>query len=204
MSAIRGPYYPDGSASAPSVRFLAELTGLYRRAAGQLGFSVLGVDVGNFAASGLTLVGALNAQNVYLPDGSGLVFGAGVSTYLQGNNAAGYIRSVVGGVVKLEANSTGVSIGNASTIKAVRTATASLDWPSIAAGGAATLTIVVTGAQVGDQVDWCIADGSAPYDALLIRAYVASTNNVVLRAVNLTAAPVDVPAQLYRATVTSF
>lgn len=69
---------------------------------------------------------------------------------------------------------------------------ASLDFPSIAAAGAATLTVTVKGAEVGDAV--MAHATSAPTSGLIFSAYVSAADTVTVRANNVTAGAVDAAA----------
>ena len=78
-------------------------------------------------------------------------------------------------------------------------ASAVLDFPSIAAAGNATLTIAVTGAEVGDRVS--IGLPAAPTVGLIFMAFVSAADVVTVRAVNYTAAAVDAASATYTVTV---
>lgn len=84
------------------------------------------------------------------------------------------------------------------------TATASLDFPSIAAQTATTTsfqtrTITVTGAEVGDAV--VLGPPSNIAAGLIWEGYVSATNTVTIRLGNCTAAPIDPASATWRATV---
>lgn len=79
------------------------------------------------------------------------------------------------------------------------TATATLDFPSIAANAKADLTITVTGAAVGDAV--FLGLPAAPAAGLVFNAFVSAANTVTVRASNTSAAPVDAASATYRAIV---
>ncbi len=81
-------------------------------------------------------------------------------------------------------------------------ATATLDFGSIAAAGQADLTITVTGASVGDSVQLGLP--AAPTAGLVFNAFVSAANTVTIRATNITAAAIDPASATYRATVMSF
>lgn len=71
-------------------------------------------------------------------------------------------------------------------------ATASLNFPSIAAGASSALTIAVPGAAVGDAA-MCHST-SAPTAGLIYDHYVSAADVVTVRATNVTASPVDAAA----------
>lgn len=69
------------------------------------------------------------------------------------------------------------------------TATASLTWGSIAAGGSATQTVTVTGAALNDRV--LLGLPAAGINAgLLSEAWVSSANTVTIRLTNITGSPI--------------
>ena len=97
--------------------------------------------------------------------------------------------------------SAGLTIGSSggSAISRVITATATLDFGSIAAQSSADLTITVTGAAAGEAVMMGLpATASA---GVVFNAIVTSANTVTIRATNTTAAPIDPASATYRATV---
>lgn len=79
------------------------------------------------------------------------------------------------------------------------TATASLDFPSIAAVSQADLTIAVAGAAVGDGV--FLGLPVAPLAGLVFNAFVSAANTVTVRASNITAGAVDESAMTFRVIV---
>lgn len=79
------------------------------------------------------------------------------------------------------------------------TATAVLDFPSIAANAKADLTITVPAAAVGDAV--FLGLPAAPAAGLVFQAFVSAANTVTVRASNTSAAPVDAASATYRAVV---
>ena len=73
--------------------------------------------------------------------------------------------------------------------RAAFTASASLTWGSIGAGGSATQVITCAGAVVQDRV--LVGLGSAGVNAgLIVTAWVSSANNVTVRLTNITASPI--------------
>lgn len=81
----------------------------------------------------------------------------------------------------------------------VLTATATLDFPSIAAAAKADLTITVTGAAVGDAV--FLGLPAAPAAGLVFNAFVSAANTVTVRASNTSSGAVDAASATYRAVV---
>ena len=81
-------------------------------------------------------------------------------------------------------------------------ATATLDFGSIAAAAQADLTITVTGASTGDSVSLGLP--ASPTAGIVFNAFVSAANTVKIRATNITAAAIDPASATYRATVSSF
>lgn len=86
-----------------------------------------------------------------------------------------------------------------AAITKIRTASASLNFPSISAVSQADLTITVTGAAVNDEV--VVGLPAAPAAGIVFNAFVSATNTVTIRATNVTAAPVDPAAATYSVIV---
>lgn len=84
--------------------------------------------------------------------------------------------------------------GSATITKVLR-GSASLNFPSIAAGAQGDLTITVTGAAAGDAV--ALALPASPAAGLVFNAFVSAANTVTVRASNISAAPVDAAAATY-------
>ncbi|CAB4155044.1 hypothetical protein UFOVP652_65 [uncultured Caudovirales phage] len=89
----------------------------------------------------------------------------------------------------------GFIAGDGSTITKVRSASASLNFGSIAAVSQADLTIAVTGATVGDEV--ILGLPAAPTAGIVFNAFVSAANTVTVRASNITAGAVDPAAATY-------
>lgn len=96
-------------------------------------------------------------------------------------------------------NQTTGAITAGATLTKLLTASAALDFPSIAAVSQADLTITVTGAAVGDEV--ALALPAAPAAGIVFNAYVSAANTVTVRASNITAAPVDPASASYSVLV---
>lgn len=79
------------------------------------------------------------------------------------------------------------------------TATAVLDFPSIAAGTIQTLTITVTGAAIGDAV--ALGPPSGIEANLMWSGWVAAADTVTIRLLNISGAPIDPASATWRATV---
>lgn len=108
------------------------------------------------------------------------------------SNAA---RSAAGIVIGLDSNGVWVKSGEPEQLSA----TATLDFLSIAAAASADLTIAVPGAAVGDAV--AVGLPAAPAAGLVFYGFVSATDVVTVRAMNITAAAVDAPAGTFRASV---
>lgn len=81
----------------------------------------------------------------------------------------------------------------------ILTATAALNFPSIAAAASADLTITVAGAAVNDTV--AIGLPAAPTAGIVFNVFVSAANTVTVRATNITAGAVDTASATYRVTV---
>lgn len=103
--------------------------------------------------------------------------------------------SAAGTIVGVETD--GVWVAEAE--KAVLTATAALNFASIAAAASEDLTITVAGAAVGDSVS--VGLPAAPTAGLVFVGFVSAANTVTVRASNITAGAVDAASATYRATV---
>lgn len=101
-------------------------------------------------------------------------------------------RSVCG--IVLGVDSDGVWVGPVTM--AEKSATASLDFPSIAAAASADLTIALPGAAVNDSVSLGLP--AAPTAGLVFQAFVSAADTVTVRATNITAAAVDAAPATYR------
>lgn len=93
----------------------------------------------------------------------------------------------------------GFITGTGATLTKVLTASATLDFPSIAAAAQANLTITVTGAAVNDEV--VLGLPAAPTAGIVFNAFVSATNTVTVRATNVTASPVDPASATYSVIV---
>lgn len=78
------------------------------------------------------------------------------------------------------------------------TATATLNFPSIAAGTVEVLTMTVTGAAVGDAV--LLGPPSTIDASLMWSGFVSATNTISVRVYNPTGAPIDPASSAWRAT----
>lgn len=92
---------------------------------------------------------------------------------------------------------------DASPIKRVYSATASLDFAStLTLADSTDLTVAVVGAQVGDAV--FIGLPAAPTAGFTFMGFVSAADVVTVRAHNCTAGTVDPAAATYRVTVVRF
>lgn len=90
-------------------------------------------------------------------------------------------------------SSTGrVLLDGSADRRQVLQATATLNFPSIAAAASADLTIAVAGALVGEPV--ALALPAAPQAGLVFISFVSAADTVTIRAMNITAGAVDAPA----------
>ena len=100
---------------------------------------------------------------------------------------------------------TNIVVGGGTAIVKIVSASANLDFPSIAALGEQTLTMTVTGAVFGNVPSVALGWSSAlPAGIVVKHAWVSSSNTVSITLANITGSPIDPPAQNVRATVTHF
>jgi len=111
---------------------------------------------------------------------------------------SGPVRSQNGFQIVTIDETTGTETTGATLTK-LRTASASLNFPSIAAAAQADLTITVTGAAVGDEVSMALP--AAPAAGIIFNAFVSAANTVTIRATNITALAVDPAAASYSVLV---
>lgn len=96
---------------------------------------------------------------------------------------AGTAKGVAGGLATLDTD------GRVPIAQVALTATATLDFASIAAGAVGTLTATVTGAATGDFV--IVAPPGNLSAGLVVSAFVSAANTVTIRIVNGTASAID-------------
>ena len=95
----------------------------------------------------------------------------------------------------------GLSV-NGSKVTNILTATATLDYGSIAAGAVAELTITVTGAVANDSV--LVGPPTTLNTGLIVSGFVSAADTVTVRVFNGTAGAIDPASSTWRATVISF
>lgn len=101
-----------------------------------------------------------------------------------------------------DVKSDAVSFGGGTSVTKIVTATATLDFGSIAVAASEDKTITVTGAVTGDAVAFSLP---AAIDAgLVFNAFVSAANTVTVRATNVTAAPIDAASAVFRVVAIHF
>lgn len=95
-----------------------------------------------------------------------------------------------------------LTIASTTPIVGAKSATATLDFPSIAALASSDLTITVTGAAVNDSV--MLGLPAIPAAGIVFFGFVSASNTVTIRAMNITALSVNPASATYRATVIQF
>lgn len=90
-------------------------------------------------------------------------------------------------------------LNNGSPILKTLAATATLDFPSVAAAGTQTLTVSCPGASVGDVVS--IGLPGTVNAGIVFDARVSAADTITLRAMNITASPVDPASAVYEFVV---
>lgn len=139
----------------------------------------------------------LNEWEVGLSNGVTLVGGNYVlarTTVLKSSNANALVSFSAG----LKDARIGLPADIAAKIEPLQ-ATAAIDFPSIAAGTTAELTITVTGAAVGDDVS--VVPNGAPESGLVWSGYVSAADTVKVRLANITSGAIDPASRTWRATV---
>jgi len=130
---------------------------------------------------------------------------AGSSLAISGSGTVGGSLTVTGGVTAAVTGnvvSNSVAIGGGTAITKVLTATAALDFGSIAAAGSEDKTITVAGAAVGDAVAFSLP---AAIDAgLVFNAFVTAADTVTIRATNVTGGAIDAASATFRVVVIKF
>lgn len=84
------------------------------------------------------------------------------------------------------------------------TATASLDFPSVSAGGTQTLTITVTGASDGDIALVSIPNAAKSAGLIFGTAWVSAADTVSIEVYNSTGSPIDPASATFRASVIKY
>lgn len=97
---------------------------------------------------------------------------------------------------------TSVSVASGTALTKMLSATATLDFGSIATLASEDLTVAVVGAAVGDAVHLGLP--AAPAAGIAFNAFVSAADVVTVRAHNYTAGPVDPTSATYRVVVTGF
>lgn len=116
-------------------------------------------------------------------------------------NAATVATISSAGVVSLP---NGLSVGGGATQSKILSATASLDYGSIAAGASADLTITVTGASTSGRDEVGVGLAAGPNAGLIYQGFVSAADTVTIRACNFTTGAINPTAQTIRAKVTQF
>jgi hypothetical protein len=94
------------------------------------------------------------------------------------------------------------SIGGGAQVKAILSATAVLDFPSVAAGAQAELTVSAAGAAVGNAV--LLGPPAALEAGLVATARVTAADTVTIRLLNVTAAAIDPVSATWRVSVLKY
>lgn len=95
-----------------------------------------------------------------------------------------------------------IQVGSGAAITSILSATATLDFPSVASLGQQDLTVTVTGAATGNAVQ--VGLPAAPTSGIAWSAWVSAADTVTVRAHNYTAGAVDPASASYRVTVTKY
>jgi hypothetical protein len=178
------------------------------------GVTIVGSRIGNGSSDGQVLIyGQGNAFVNNLADKGSSTFldshfkeqsGATLNNFLGNVFVGGLANDVIlaSGSTSTRWSATGASLGGGALFKKLLSATATLDFASIAANSSGTLTITVTGAATGDSV--AIGLPASPTAGIVFVGYVSSANTVTITAFNVTAGAIDPASASYRATVYQF
>jgi hypothetical protein len=143
------------------------------------------------------------SHSIWNGGGNTMTFNGGTSGYVFNNDANSLNLWTIGNTGNgVLAGS--LRIGGGTVVANILSATATLDFPSIAANSFADLTITVTGAVSGDTVIANPIAGSAITD-VSYDAWVSAANTVTIRATNNSSTTARDPASgTFRATVIRF
>lgn len=186
------PYSSPATTGTSAGTMRADGTNFFVELLTNRGFGVLNSDGSSALFRAVSFEGNSFSQlmpRAYLPN-------------MTGSLPATYTTPTTGGVLYSETNELkwrNAATGVVSVLKPQLTATAALDFPSIAAAAQADITVTVTGAAVGDSV----APGlpASPIAGLILNVFVSATDTVTFRASNITSGAIDPPSATYRATV---
>lgn len=199
--------FSDGTAAAPGIAFSSTSTQGFRR----INSEAVGYGTNNTAM-------VFNSTNSSITVSSGGFFGIssgsagsfGADTFLSrqaagvyqiGTNGSNALGSLA--LTNLTASGT-LRVGGGTIVQNILSATATLDFGSIAASSFQDLTITITGAVSGDSVTVNPIAGSATTD-VVYTAWVSSSNTVTVRASNISSTTARDPASgTFRATVIRF
>ena len=148
-------------------------------------FGTTGVGAGE---AGISIGSATAGGEIY--------FNSSGNMYFNHSDSAAVITLDIADSGKAAVRSSGFSIGPASTpIVADYSATAALDFGSIAAGASEDLTITVTGATDSAACAVALRLPTAPTAGIIYQAFVSAANTVTVRATNITLISVDPSSQ---------
>lgn len=139
------------------------------------------------------------------PSGASLHIGAGTTTkapfkYTSGTN----LTTPDNGTKEYDGSNEFLTVGGVRyTMAKTLTATATLDFPSIASNGYQDLTMTVTGAVDGDVVAIGAPNGSVPA-GVMYHAWVSATDTVTIRAHNTSGGAVDPASGTFRASIIKY
>lgn len=187
--------FATGTTSANGISMAAGEIVLFREAAGAVRMTSTGATA-KFTLTSTTgsAVLQLSGNDAYIDN-----LTSGGSLILRNNG--GTTAMTLGAAQQATIVGT-LAFGGTAIMTGMRTATATLDFGSIAAGTQADLTITVTGAAVNDSVIKGLP--AAPAAGIVFDMFVSSANIVTVRASNTNlVTAVDPVSATYRATVLS-
>lgn len=136
--------------------------------------------------------------------------GSTTTTWVDSNKFSGSISNPTKGTFGVNYSSTGAVLINGLTlslgtsIKGVRTATATFNFGTVAAGSVSATNVAITGVAQGDSVQLSWTDGSSNGAPIIVDASCNSAGNVLVGIWNPTTSAIVVGSRTFRITVTSF
>jgi hypothetical protein len=139
------------------------------------------------------------------PSGASLHIGAGTATKAPFKYTSGTSLSTPDdGTKEYNGSNEFLTVGGVRyTMAKTLMATATLNFPAIAANGYEDLTMTVTGAADTDAVAMGVANGSVP-GGVMYHAWVSAANTVTIRAHNTSGGAVDPASGTFRAVIIKY
>lgn len=163
------------------------------------------LGIGSTASS--VFLQSWNSEPLHINDTGGnnvVIHGQGTGSLIVGNTLVVTNATTLQSTLAVTGNSTltgTLALGGGTALKAIYSAVAQIDFPSISANGVTNMTLTVTGAGTNSTVNVSVDDGAGTA-GIIFNGYVSATNTVTIRAANPTLNAIDPAATVsYRATV---